>query len=132
MSQRQQDSYEATKSRAQNAWKKHPEFHASPATNDDSSVSPRAAPAAAARGRRAGGARRFRHLLTPDEVARRLKVEASVVRRLIEDGNLPHARIGTEIRVRPESLDTWIAAHEARVVAAPPAGIPDAERGAES
>lgn len=50
------------------------------------------------------------HLLTVDDVADALQSSTKTVRRLIELGDLPHARIGRLVRVRPEDLERFIKA----------------------
>ena len=50
-------------------------------------------------------------LLRLDEVAERLSVSLSTVRRLIYRGDLKAVRIGRLLRVRPADLTTYIQAH---------------------
>lgn len=50
-------------------------------------------------------------LLTIDEVAQRLKVSPSTVRRLIRRGGLKTVRLGRLIRVRPADLNDYIERH---------------------
>ena len=50
-------------------------------------------------------------LLRLDEVAERLSVSPSTVRRLIRRGDLKAVRIGRLLRVRPADLTTYIQAH---------------------
>lgn len=50
-------------------------------------------------------------LLTLAQVAERLQVSMSTVRRLVDRGALKTVRIGRNIRVRPEDLAKYIAAH---------------------
>lgn len=48
-------------------------------------------------------------LLTPAEVAERLKVEIKTVRRLIRDGVIPSHALGERIiRVSPSDLDEYL------------------------
>lgn len=47
-------------------------------------------------------------LLTLRQVADRLQVSMSTVRRLVDAGKLKTVRIGRSHRVRPEDLDTYI------------------------
>jgi excisionase family DNA binding protein len=49
-------------------------------------------------------------LLTPAEVARRLRVCAETVRRLCRRGELPHVRILDYVRIRPADLAAFVAA----------------------
>ncbi len=51
-------------------------------------------------------------LLTVKDLVRILKFERKHVYQIILRGDLPVIRIGSQIRVRPESLDKWIAEHE--------------------
>ncbi len=44
-------------------------------------------------------------MLTATEVAQRLKVSEKKVYRLCKDGVIPHHRVGSSIRIRPEDLD---------------------------
>lgn len=56
-------------------------------------------------------------LLTTDEVARRLAVDPSTVRRIIAAGALPAAKIGRQHRVDPTDLQKYLQA--ARVHSTP-------------
>lgn len=47
-------------------------------------------------------------LLTVQDVADRLKVSESTVRRLIDQGAIPIVRIGRQIRIRPEDVEKYI------------------------
>ena len=47
-------------------------------------------------------------LLTLQQVADRLQVSMSTVRRLIDAGKLKTVRIGRNLRVRPDDLKTYI------------------------
>jgi len=53
-------------------------------------------------------------LLTLQQVADRLQVSMSTVRRLVDAGKLKAVRIGRNLRVRPEDLSKYIegAKHE--------------------
>ncbi len=48
-------------------------------------------------------------LLRPEEVAPRLSVSMSTLRRLITAGRLPVVRVGHAIRIRPQDLEGFIA-----------------------
>jgi len=50
-------------------------------------------------------------LLTLDQVADRLQVSMSTVRRRVADGELKTVRIGRALRVRPEDLEEYIESH---------------------
>jgi excisionase family DNA binding protein len=56
-----------------------------------------------------------RPLLTVFEVAERLHVSPSTVRRRIVDGSIPAVRIGRGaqplVRVNPDELDAWLYVH---------------------
>jgi excisionase family DNA binding protein len=43
--------------------------------------------------------------LTPEEAARRLGMNAEVIRRMCRDGRLPAAKIGRVWRIRPADLE---------------------------
>lgn len=47
-------------------------------------------------------------LLRLDEVASRLKVSMSTVRRLIRRNDLKAVRVGRQLRVRPADLNTYL------------------------
>ena len=47
-------------------------------------------------------------LLRPEEVAPRLSVSMSTLRRLISAGRLPVVRVGHAIRIRPQDLEGFI------------------------
>lgn len=47
-------------------------------------------------------------LLRLDEVASRLKVSLSTVRRLIRRNDLKAVRVGRQLRVRPADLNTYL------------------------
>lgn len=47
-------------------------------------------------------------LLKLEDVADRLQVSLSTVRRLIRDGKLQTVRIGRALRVRPQDLEVYI------------------------
>ena len=47
-------------------------------------------------------------LLTPDEVAERLRVTKCWVYAEVRAGRLPHVRLGRYIRFRADAIDTWI------------------------
>lgn len=47
-------------------------------------------------------------LLSTDEVARRLAVDPSTVRRIISSGQLPAAKIGRQHRVDPDDLHRYL------------------------
>jgi excisionase family DNA binding protein len=49
-------------------------------------------------------------LLTLQQVADRLQVSMSTVRRLVDSGKLKAVRIGRNLRVRPEDLAVYIEA----------------------
>jgi len=51
-------------------------------------------------------------LLTAVDVSQRLGVSAATVYRLTSSGKLPCIRIGASIRVRPETLEAYLAAGE--------------------
>lgn len=48
--------------------------------------------------------------LTAEQVAERLRVSVHTVRRLAKAGELPHVRVGEEIRVPPEKLVEYLDA----------------------
>ncbi len=50
-------------------------------------------------------------LMTPEEVAERLKVSIFTVRRWIHQGELPAYRIGRSWRIGPTDLDQWLETH---------------------
>ena len=50
-------------------------------------------------------------LLTLDQVAARLQVSMSTIRRRVKAGELRVVRIGRQIRVRPEDFDAFVANH---------------------
>ena len=50
-------------------------------------------------------------LLTVEDVAQRLKVSPSTVRRLIRRGGLKTVRLGRLIRIRPADLNAYIERH---------------------
>lgn len=50
-------------------------------------------------------------LLTLPQVADRLQVSLSTVRRLVADSKLKAVRIGRNLRVRPDDLKTYIEIH---------------------
>ena len=60
-------------------------------------------------------------LLTVRQVAQRLAVDDSTVRRLIQRGNLPAVKVGG-VRVRPEELEAFIEA--SRITPPQPAPTP--------
>ncbi len=47
-------------------------------------------------------------LLTPAEVAERLKVSKPRVYQMVKEGDIPAVRFGKSVRVRPEDLDRFI------------------------
>jgi excisionase family DNA binding protein len=47
-------------------------------------------------------------LLTPEDVAARLKMHPDHVRRLLRSGEIPGAKIGSAWRVSPERLAQWV------------------------
>jgi len=49
-------------------------------------------------------------LLTPNEVAERLRVSTMTVYRLIKSGELPAARISSSYRLREEDVDAYLEA----------------------
>jgi excisionase family DNA binding protein len=49
-------------------------------------------------------------LVTPAEVAERLRVSTMTVYRLIQAGELPAAKIGRSYRLRSQDVDTYLAA----------------------
>lgn len=50
-------------------------------------------------------------LMTPEEVAGRLKVSIFTVRRWIHQGDLPAYRIGRGWRIGSADLDQWLETH---------------------
>ena len=50
-------------------------------------------------------------LLTLQQVADRLQVSLSTIRRMVDRGDLPFVKVGRNIRVRPEDLEAYIAAN---------------------
>lgn len=60
-------------------------------------------------------------LLTVAEVAARWRVHRRTIVRMLDRGDLDGVRIGGQIRVRPESVDAYEAAHRtaSRVVVSP-------------
>jgi len=51
------------------------------------------------------------NLLTPEEVADRLKVSIFTVRRWIHQGELPAYRIGRSWRIGTSDLNKWLETH---------------------
>ena len=51
-------------------------------------------------------------LLKPREVAQRLNVELGWIYRQVENGSLPHLRIGKYLRFREGDLARWLAARQ--------------------
>ena len=51
-------------------------------------------------------------LLRPEEVAPRLSVSMSTLRRLISSGRLPMVRVGHAIRIRPQDLEDFASSLE--------------------
>lgn len=49
-----------------------------------------------------------RPLLTPAEVAEHVGLSVKAVRRAIERGELPAAKLCGRIRIRPDAVDNWI------------------------
>ena len=47
-------------------------------------------------------------LLSVTQVAELLGVSAATVRRMIRDNEIPSIRVGRSIRVKQETLETWI------------------------
>lgn len=50
----------------------------------------------------------MRKLLRVDQVAEVLNISQSMVYKLVENGSLPHLRIGRAIRVVEAELEAWI------------------------
>ena len=51
------------------------------------------------------------------EAAQLLRVSRSALYKLLEQGGLPHFRIGDSIRLRKSTLAAWCAAEEAKAAA---------------
>lgn len=51
------------------------------------------------------------NLLTPEEVAERLKVSIFTIRRWIHQGELPAYRIGRGWRIGTSDLNRWLETH---------------------
>ena len=58
-----------------------------------------------------GAPERGEDVLTPDEVARRLRCSRRTVYNLIGDGRLPSFRVGKLRRVRRDDLERFITDH---------------------
>ena len=72
------------------------------------------------------------HYLKPSDIARRLSVHRSYVYGLINDGTLPHIRIGKAVRVPAAAFEAFVRAREAEAATAGKevvtgAGSPEAE-----
>ena len=50
-------------------------------------------------------------IMTPPQVAQYLKMSKAKVYSLIQRGELPHIRIGRNVRVREADLHQWIEKH---------------------
>jgi excisionase family DNA binding protein len=53
-------------------------------------------------------------LLTPEDVARMLKVKLSTVRAYAERGSLPCVRVGNRLRFLPSDVSSWIEQRHAK------------------
>jgi excisionase family DNA binding protein len=61
-----------------------------------------------------------RHVLTVEEVARKLRLHKATVYKMIERGEIPHARVSNAIRVDPADLDRVLRARKLLPPAEPP------------
>ncbi len=62
------------------------------------------------------------HLLTPQQVARRLQITLNTTYAWLREGRILGVRMGRRWRVRPEALEQFLAARESTRAPAAPAG----------
>jgi excisionase family DNA binding protein len=55
------------------------------------------------------------NVLTPEEVARYLRVHPSTLYRMLKKGQIPALKVGSDWRFNLESIDYWRTAAEARI-----------------
>jgi len=67
-------------------------------------------------------------LLTPDEVAERLKLSSFTVANMLRAGTLPGMKVGTLWRIRAADLDAFIVTRSEAAAAKRAARVADAER----
>jgi excisionase family DNA binding protein len=70
-------------------------------------------------------------LLTVSEVAERLRVSVKTVRRLVERGQVPALRVGTQIRIDRDEFDAWLYGVPPAVLLLRPEGLTERD-GADS